>query len=173
MHKLKKILAAWWLVVCHSFVLDIEPLSIFLEGFTCFFSCLWDHNQRWRCYTADDDLKVEVKRSMDVCTRKGGADLQCPSFILDDRACNRDSAKIWKCPKDEQLQPKGCACNTNDVYLMLSIMHVSLFPILSYIRLNSEKKGQYNVNLGKVQCLKINNKLASHPKNKISKKYWF
>ena len=95
----------------------------FLEGFTCFFSCLWDHNQRWRCYTADDDLKVEVKRSMDVCTRKGGADLQCPSFILDDRACNRDSAKIWKCPKDEQLQPKGCACNTNDVYLMLSIMY--------------------------------------------------
>ena len=125
----------------------------FVEGFTCFFSCLWDHNQRWRCYTADDDLKVEVKRSMDVCTRKGGADLQYPSFILDDRACNRDSAKIWKCPKDEQLQPKGCACNTNDVYLMLSIM----YPIQFYIRLNSEKKVQYNVNLGKVQCsTKIN-----------------
>ena len=48
---------------------------------------------------------------------------RCPSFILDDRACNRDSAQIWKCPKDEQLQPKGCACNTNDVYLMLSIMY--------------------------------------------------
>ena len=68
---------------------------------------------------------------MDVWTRKGGVDLQYPSFILDDRACNRDSAKIWKCPKDEQLQPKGCACNTNDVYLMLSIM----YPIQFYIRL--------------------------------------